>query len=112
MENRFVAKSNVNRLIRIYGDKKMVDIRRVQKRYRQKFFSFESSLKPKPFPGLAADRTKAIELLKIKQAMLKKLPAIDCGACGAPDCETLATDIARGDGRLEDCVFVKKGSVQ
>lgn len=109
VENRFVARSNVNRLIRIYGDKKMVDMRRVQRMYRQKFFSFESSLRPKPFPGLAADRTKAIELLKIKEAVLKKLPAIDCGACGAPDCETLATDIARGEGKLEDCVFVKKG---
>lgn len=112
VENRFVAKSNVNRLMRIYGDKKMVDMRRVQKMYRQKFFSFESSLKPKPFPGLAADRTKAIELLKVKEEMLKKLPAIDCGACGAPDCETHATDIARGEAKLEDCVFVKKGSVK
>ncbi|KPK69365.1 hypothetical protein AMJ87_10610 [candidate division WOR_3 bacterium SM23_60] len=108
VENRFVARSTVNRLIRIYGDKRMVDMRRVQKMYRQKFFSFESSLKPKPFAGLATDRIKAIELLKVKKEMLKRLPAIDCGACGAPDCETHATDIARGDGRLEDCVFVKK----
>jgi len=112
VENRFVAMSNVNRLLRIYGDKRMVDMRRVQKMYRQKFFSFESSLKPKPFPGLAADRTKAIELLKIKEAMLKKLPAKDCGACGAPDCAALATDIARGEADLTDCVFLKKGSAQ
>ncbi len=112
VENRFVAMSNVNRLLRIYDDKKMVDMRRVQKMYRQKFFSFESSLKPKPFPGLAADRTKAIELLKIKEAMLKKLPAKDCGACGAPDCAALATDIARGEANLADCVFLKKGSAQ
>jgi iron only hydrogenase large subunit-like protein len=109
VENRFVARSNVNRLIRIYGDKRMVNMRRVQRMYRQKFFSFESSLKPKPFPGLAADRTKAIRALKIKEKTLKKLPLIDCGACGAPDCETLATDIARGEGKLDDCVFVKKG---
>jgi Na+-translocating ferredoxin:NAD+ oxidoreductase RNF subunit RnfB len=77
--------------------------------YRQKFFSFESSLKPKPFPGIAADRAKAIEALKTKEKILKMLPLIDCGACGAPDCETLATDVIRGEGKIEDCVFVKKG---
>jgi len=33
------------------------------------------------------------------------LPALDCGACGAPSCKALAEDIVRGNAKITDCVF-------
>ena len=44
---------------------------------------------------------KMIELEEI----LKNLPGLDCGSCGAPNCRALAEDIVRGVGSEFDCVF-------
>lgn len=107
VENRYIAQSNISRLKRIYGEKKTVDVRTVHRLYKEKFFSFEHSIKPKPFPGLDADRGEAIKVLNIKENIMKKLPGKDCGACGAPDCATLAEDIALGMAHMHDCIFCK-----
>jgi iron only hydrogenase large subunit-like protein len=105
-ENRFIAKSNVQRLARIFGDKEQVDQYMVKKLYQEKFFSFERAVKPKPFPPLDANRDKAIRKMELKEATIKRLPGIDCGVCGSPDCRTLAEDVARGDAKIEDCIFI------
>jgi iron only hydrogenase large subunit-like protein len=107
VENRFIAKSNALRLIRMYGGKKRVDSNFVKKLYNDKFFSFESSVQPKPFPPLDMDRTKAIEKLKLKDKIVRKLTGKDCGLCGAPDCITFSEDVVRGEVQLEDCIYIK-----
>jgi len=106
VENRFIAKSNILRLIRIFGDKRRVDTHFVKQLYKEKLFSFERGIAPKPFPPLAKDKGEAIKRLKLKEKIIKKLPRTDCGVCGAPDCETFAEDIACGETALKDCVFL------
>jgi len=41
------------------------------------------------------------------QTILKTLPGLDCGACGAPSCEALAEDVVRGVGQVTDCVLLR-----
>jgi len=106
VENRFIAKSNVLRLIRQFGGKKRVNADMVKKLYREDFFSFKWAVEPKSFPPLDKDRNTAIRKLKLKEELIKKLPGTDCGVCGAPDCITLAEDIVRGEARIEDCIYV------
>ena len=53
-------------------------------------------------------RNVAIQKLKLKEELIKKLPGTDCGVCGAPDCKTLADDVVRGEARLEDCIYMCK----
>lgn len=55
------------------------------------------------------DRDINVALKKMEQAQLleKILPDIDCGACGAPSCESLAGDIVRGEKDLESCIFLR-----
>ena len=67
VENRFLAKSNTLRLIRIYGGKKRVDAFTVKKLYKRGFFSFERGIEPKPFPPLDKDRDRAIKKLNKRQ---------------------------------------------
>jgi len=105
-ENRFIAKSNVQRLTRIFSGKEQVDQFLVKRLYKEKFFSFERAVKPKPFPPLDANRDKAIRKMELKEAAIKRLPGIDCGVCGSPDCRTLAEDAVRGDAKIEDCIFI------
>lgn len=40
------------------------------------------------------------------------LPGLDCAACGAPDCKTLAEDIVNGKGKRSDCIFVLRQQVE
>jgi len=108
VENRFVARSNVLRLIRTYGDKKTVSTHVVHRLYKEKFFSFEAAVKPKPFPPLDKDRTMAIKKMELIEETFKKLPGTDCGVCGAPYCRTFAEDVARGEAKLQDCFFYIK----
>ncbi len=107
VENRFIAKSNVLRLIRHFGGKKRVNTELVKRLYKDNYFSFKWAVEPKSFPPLDKDRDVAIEKLKTKEELIKKLPGTDCGVCGAPDCRTLAEDIVRGEARLEDCIYIK-----
>jgi len=109
VENRFVAKRNVLRMIRTFGGKKRVDSHFVKKLYDEKYFSFEAGVKPKPFAPLDKDREAAIEKAEMIEKISEKLPGTDCGICGAPDCRTFAEDVARGDAQLSNCIFMKKG---
>ena len=110
VENRFVAKSNVLMLIRKYHDKKFVDDYTAKKLYKEGLFFFKSKVKPKPFPPLDKNRARALKKLKLKEEIIKKLPGDNCGVCGAPDCKTLADDIARNKAKLTDCRFFKGGT--
>ena len=108
VENRFMAKSNIMMLIRMYSGKKSVNPYTVKKMYKEGFFYFKNKVMPKPFAPLDKDRARALQKLQLKEDLIKKLPGIDCGVCGAPDCKTLGDDIAREKARLEDCRFFKK----
>ena len=43
--------------------------------------------------------------------ILKKLPGMDCGACGAPNCRALAEDIVQDEADQMDCIFVFREKV-
>ena len=58
--------------------------------------------------ALDADRSKALEKLRKADKILCQLPAIDCGACGAPNCHALAEDMVQGKAKMSDCIFLQK----
>lgn len=106
VENRFVAKSNIQMMIRMYMGKKSVEFHTAKKMYKEGFFAFKNQVEPKPFPPLDPDRARAVEKLKHKESLIKQLPGVDCGVCGAPDCKTLADDVVRDRAQLTDCRFI------
>lgn len=54
---------------------------------------------------LADSVPEAMKKMAERQAILKRLPGLDCGTCGAPSCAALADDIVRGFASETDCVF-------
>lgn len=57
--------------------------------------------------ALDSDRNKALEKLRKADRILCRLPGIDCGACGAPNCHALAEDMVQGKAKMTDCVFLQ-----
>ncbi len=73
-------------------------------------------IQPRPIEKLDEDMGKAMKKMERKRRLMCYLPGIDCGACGAPDCHTLAEDIVQGKANISQCVFllqdmVKRGAV-
>lgn len=64
-------------------------------------------IEPDPVLVLDTDRTVALRKMQRIHTILCQLPAIDCGGCGAPNCNALAEDIVQGKARLLDCVFLQ-----
>lgn len=68
-----------------------------------RLYGWTIPLKPKPVRVLDQDFAKALAMAEDIERISALLPGIDCGACGAPDCQSLAEDIVRKLAVLEDC---------
>ena len=63
---------------------------------------------PRPIEKLDEDMTIALQKMEKISRMMKVLPQVDCGACGAPSCRVLAQDIVQDKAKLSQCVFLQK----
>ena len=63
---------------------------------------------PKPVFSLDTDRSRALDKMNKAQHIICFLPGIDCGACGAPNCQALAEDMVNGNAKMSDCVFLQQ----
>ena len=108
VENRFLAKSRILRLVNTLGERTVVDSSDMSLLYQKDFMSFRHPVKPVQAPPLDTDPVQAMQKARRRNKLFKKLPRKDCGACGAPDCWTLADDVVRGRGLLSDCPFMNK----
>ncbi len=108
VENRFLAKSRILRLVGMMGERTVVDDSDMSQLYHKDFLSFRHPVQPVQAPPLDGDPAQAIQKAKRRNKLIRQLPGKDCGACGAPDCRTLADDVVRGLAPLSDCPFTNK----
>jgi iron only hydrogenase large subunit-like protein len=56
------------------------------------------------------DNNMARAMAKMKKVRnnMCYLPGFDCGVCGAPSCQALAEDVAKGNAHLSDCLFLQR----
>ncbi|MFO7889088.1 MAG: [Fe-Fe] hydrogenase large subunit C-terminal domain-containing protein [bacterium] len=108
VENRHFAKKKAENLVEMYGKKSRVTSKMIKHRYENGFFFLEEKIKPQPFPPLDKNPKKAIKKYNDLEKIVKKLGGKECGACGAPDCRTLAKDIVQNKAEVTDCVFYNK----
>jgi iron only hydrogenase large subunit-like protein len=109
VEDRFIAKSRIQRLIDTLGERTVIDTSDMSLLYHKDFLSFRHPVIPIEAPPLDADRARAIQKARRRTRIYKKLPLKDCGACGAPDCRSLADDVVRDQATLADCPFTREG---
>jgi ferredoxin len=105
--DKYLAKSNVHRMIHIYGLGRRISRHAILQLYDRGRFQPEQS--PMALADLFADLKPALTLDQMEQIerILKDVAGYGCGACGAPDCATFAEDVVRGIGSPEDCIWIR-----
>jgi len=78
----------------------------VERRYAGEDFSLRGSVKPRRTEGEVIDLRERVGRRKRADELLKALPLLNCGLCGAPTCKNHAEDVAAGRADLGDCVFL------
>ncbi|MBE3519374.1 MAG: 4Fe-4S binding protein [Firmicutes bacterium] len=73
---------------------------------------FTQPLLPRPVYRLDEDPDRASEVRARIDEVERELPGLDCGACGAPTCRSLAEDAVIGRGSVWDCVFKLREKLQ
>jgi len=105
VENRFVAEHNMRRRLEKLQAEESGATVRVPVASPEITVNERRTFEPRPSLRLDEDIVKAMNKLELMQATLLKLPGLDCGSCGSPNCQALAEDIVQGVAREADCVF-------
>ncbi|MDO9510208.1 MAG: [Fe-Fe] hydrogenase large subunit C-terminal domain-containing protein [Bacteroidales bacterium] len=66
-----------------------------------------SIITPRSMLKLDEDMGEAMRKMDNVNQLMKCFPRIDCGACGTPNCQALATDIVQGNGKIEQCFYIQ-----
>jgi hypothetical protein len=101
--DKYMARANVQRMLHVHGLGRRVPSNTILRLYDKGRFKPDKS--PLTLTRLFGDRKPALTLEQMER-IEKTLEAVEgwsCGACGAPDCQTFAEDVVRGQAGLEDC---------
>lgn len=112
VEGRYAAQRNIQQIAQRLGRRDAVREDEARALLRRHFFDFEEEIRARRQPPARLDLRQAVARSRERSALLARLPARDCAACGAPDCATLADDILQGKAVLDDCVFLKIDELQ
>ncbi|MGM0410265.1 MAG: [Fe-Fe] hydrogenase large subunit C-terminal domain-containing protein [Bacillota bacterium] len=110
VKNPYQAKYNIKKLVEKYKSQSKEKIM-VEQDLSSYNFELDKKFKATDASKLAQDLDKAMEKLTALEKEIEILPGLDCAACGAPDCETLAEDIVNGEAKRTDCVFMLRKKV-
>lgn len=61
-----------------------------------------------PVSKLDDNMNEAMRMMNEIESLAKTLPAIDCGSCGAPNCNAFASDVVKGLANINDCTVIMR----
>jgi hypothetical protein len=106
VENLYVARSKNLHLIANRPKPGRKFEKEVNRRYAIEDFSLRGSVKPRQIEGKVVDLRERVARRKRTEELLKGLPLLNCGLCGAPTCKSHAEDVAALRADISDCVFL------
>ncbi len=104
LENPFIARVRLRKLAAQLPQVCSLDLAAMEEEWGD-VFSIKGEIVPRPMTPLATDMYSAIAKMERLEIIERRLPGLDCGACGAPNCRALAEDIVRGRAEEKDCVI-------
>ncbi len=108
VENSFITR----RRVRLLATEAADELKRVERDElaiealeHEEWFKHDKPIEPRPTMRLDDDMAAAMRKMEQMERILEELPGLDCGSCGAPNCQALAEDVVRGLANEMDCVF-------
>lgn len=106
VENLYVARSKNLHLIASITPPDSTFKNEVERRYAIENFSLRRPLKPRIIEEGVSELRERVTRRKRADELLKSLPLLNCGLCGAPTCKNHAEDVAALRADLRECVFL------
>jgi len=106
VDDAFVARSKMYKLIEAVGTDPEELERIVSERYVKGDYNIRAPLEPRVIERKSISIQEKIERMKLQEKLIDLLPGIDCGLCGVPRCELFAEDVAHGEAEMNDCVLI------
>ena len=106
VENIYVARSKNLRLVAARSAPSPELIEEVERRYAAEDFALRAPIRPRNTEGKDISLRERVERKKRAAELLKALPRLNCGLCGAPTCRSHAEDAAAGRDDIGECVFL------
>ena len=109
-QNRFLTVERLKKRAQHYEDARIEKTKKDIFNY-QTYLNESLSLgkiKPRSMMKLDESMTEAMKKMRRVKEIMKFLPDVDCGACGAPNCQALAEDIVQERAAINHCIFVQK----
>ena len=108
VENSYSAKANIKVIVDEAKKRYGYDIINIPEDYRG--LKRDIKLKYNPVLQLDQDLNVAIKKMEEMGRILRNLPGLDCGVCGAPTCRALAEDTVRGLTTEDACIIMEKAA--
>lgn len=109
-QNRFLTverlRKRADHILKNYTDYKEKDILNYSEYLNGKLTL--GKIKPRSMMKLDTSMTEAMKKMRRVKEILKCLPDVDCGACGAPNCQALAEDIVQDRAVINHCIFIQR----
>jgi len=107
VEDSFVARERVRDVVTRLITENNGEEKIIEEVVRESEMMLSKKLLPRPIV-LDADLNEALVKLEKINEINEKLPGIDCGACGCPNCKAFAEDIVQGKAVIEECIVIMK----
>lgn len=104
IENPFIAKYRIEKRS---IDCDVPDEKKIREEYDPESLCWDKEIEASHIMRLDDNLGIALRKMEAINQILKRLPRIDCGACGSPSCRALAEDIVQHRAVMTDCIFVK-----
>ena len=112
VDNLYVTRSKLQRLVAELPDQKALIEAEAKKRYPRENLYAKAPIRPRSIKGDMGDLKERIKRVKEAEVVMSALPGLNCGLCGAPNCKTLAKDIASGDAQKTECIFFSRDRLE
>lgn len=112
VDERFVARSKIQRLIEMMEVDYSQLMEEVKKRYVKDDYFIRQPCLIRPTENADVGFMEQIKSMKIREQFIKLLPGINCGLCGAPRCEVFADDVAKKKASPSDCPLLSDKRIE
>jgi hypothetical protein len=107
VENPYVARAKINRLRKYMP----VSLSHSLEMQDASDLFITKKIEYLPVFRIGTDIKDSIRKMAEIDAIQRRFPALDCGACGAPTCKALAEDVVMGRANENDCIHFLKGYI-